>query len=169
MVAGFLLDDPFRFFRKKKPSFSKTIIYVIEISAIFSALNQASIFFGLTQSKLTYGHIETFFIIFISLVFGIFIVSLIFSLISLGKINKRSYMLAFYILAYSITPFMLFGWIPHAAVKVALLLWGIAFIIIGIHIKMNKTYKHAVIITVGLLVVITVLSLVSQNFVLAPI
>ena len=64
---------------------------------------------------------------------------------------------------------MLLGWIPHAVVKTALLIWALIFLMVGIHVRMKKNYKQAALITIALVIIIAIISLLSQNFVLAPV
>jgi Yip1 domain len=164
----FLIDNPYKYFKKQRAGIPESLAYAIIISAVFSVLNQLSIYVGITPAKLTYGHLETAGMIFSSLVGGFIIIPVLFALISYGHINKKNYTTAFFVLVHSATPFMLLGWIPHAAVKVALLTWSFAFIIIGVHIQMKKDYRRATLITVALLLIIAAMSIASQNFVLAP-
>jgi len=132
-------------------------------------LNGASIYFHLTPAKLVYGNIQTTLIIFSSLVVGFLLVALPFALIATRRINSKTYKQSLFVISYSSTPFMLFGWIPHAAVKIALLAWTFAFVAVGVHIVMKKEYKEALIVTAALLVLIAAMSIVSQNYILAPV
>ncbi|GEM_PF-3778259 len=168
-MVNFLIDNPYRFYRKAKQRAAETTAYTAAISAVFATMNQASIFFGLTPAKMIYGHLGTATIIFMSFVAGFFLISLVFSLLAYGKLSRNSYLTSLFVLVYSATPFMLLGWIPHAVVKTALLIWALIFLMVGIHVRMKKNYKQAALITIALVIVIALISILSQNFVLAPV
>ncbi len=169
MGMNFLLDNPYRFYRKARRRTGETIAYAAAISAAFAVMNQASIFFGFTPAKMIYGHLETAGIIFLSFIAGFFLIALVFSLLAYGKLDKNSYLTSLFVLVYSATPFMLLGWIPHAVVKTALLIWALIFLMVGIHVRTKKNYRQSVLITIALVVVIALISILSQNFVLAPV
>jgi hypothetical protein len=164
-----LLDDPYKFFRKNKPRIAETLAYAALISAVFAALNEVSIYFGFNPATLVYGHFETAFIIFASLFAGFLIVAIPFALISQKKVNSKTYQKSLFVLVHAATPFMLFGWIPHAAIKVILLAWTFAFLAIGIHIQMKRTSRDSLLITLAIYIIIAVISVFSQNYVLAPV
>src|SRR3989338_8726405 len=168
-MVNFIIDNQYRFYRRAKQRTRETVTYALAISAIFAVLNEASIFFGFTPAKMIYGHLETAGIIFLSFIAGFFLISLIFSLLAYGRLDRNSYLTALFVLVYSATPFMLLGWIPHAVVKTALLIWALIFLMVGIHVRMKKNYKQAALITIALVIIIAIISLLSQNFVLAPV
>ncbi|MDI6721448.1 MAG: YIP1 family protein [Candidatus Aenigmarchaeota archaeon] len=163
-----LIDSPNGFFKRSKEDFLEAVIYMMLITAVFIVFNEASIRIGLTKYVPRVGIIESIIINYFALVTGFFQLVFVFSLLFARKFGLiKSYVKSFFVLAYAGTPIFLIGWIPFGIMKGIALIWAMFFLVIGINIKMNCTYKKSLLAALFIIAIVYAMIVLSRNEILS--
>lgn len=163
-----LLKNSDIFFDKNKHNFWKDITQLVVASVLFSLLTTFTIYEGWTASKLTAGFLESFVAIEIATISGMIIIIAATMLLTFRTIKKTYFEKMLFIIAYSATPALMLGWIPHGFVKIVAILWSLVFIKVGIEVSLNKSQKHATLAVIGIAIILAILMLITETYLISP-
>lgn len=139
-------------------------LYVAVFAGIFVVLNEAVIRAGLTTFEPAAGVFESLAVNYIALLAGFFIIAFIFSLLHVRQYGFiRSFSKSFFVLAYTITPLLVVGWVPFAVIKAVALLWTLFFMTLGINAVMKYDYRKSAFMTVFIIIVVYAMIVLSRN------
>jgi len=142
-----LLDNPFKFFKKER-TIRHAASYLAVFAGIFVIFNEISIRLEFTKFMPIFGVLESMILNFILVIVGVIVISFI-----LKVIGKIKFFHSFGIISYSMTPFLLIGWIPFAVFSILSLVWSMIFITAGIQMKTKMSYKKSFFFVVILLAI----------------
>lgn len=159
-----LLKDSDLFFQSHRENFRRDVAQLAVLVAIFSALTVISIEAGWTTVKLPAGLPESTTGIFLGTMAGAALLTAALSALAFGKTSRESLEKSFFILAYASTPAMLIAWFPHGLVKLIGVAWSLVFVAVGLQTSAKRTQKQSILITIGLAILIGILTYLFQNF-----
>jgi hypothetical protein len=133
-----LLDNPKKFFRLKK-SLPETFAYIIIFLLFFSSANDVVLRAGFVKNVVPLlPQLKT---VTINVLSGFLLVVISSAVLSVLFRKKFAGMLS--VVVHSLTPLLLFGWVPFFLFTFATLLWSLFFMVMGLKIKTKMKTKTA--------------------------
>lgn len=164
-----LLKDSDLFFQSAKSRPTKDATQIIVLSAVFSFLTTVTIYSEWTSVKLSGSFLQNFIAIFAAVLSGMIIISCALMLLAFRKASRKDFSNSLFIIAYTSTPTLLLGWIPHGFAKLVGVVWSLLFIKVALEIGFNKTQKQSTLTAAGLAVALAALALITNTYLISPI
>jgi hypothetical protein len=158
-----MMNKPTEFFNHDL-SITRGMFYFILTDFIFTAMTQTMVFYKLIPATFQTTFAMSIVINFLSIIAGFCLIAAIMLGINLFLGGKNQVQL-FSVLLYSITPALLFVWIPFIFVQFIVLLWSLALIMIGIGKKENFSHKKSLVFPVVFITLVFLFTYLSRNYI----
>ena len=142
----FVIRNPFDFFQKIGPVKESFMILLIS-AGVFAVFNELSIFYGFTKYSTKIGPVESIIGNFFLIVVGFLIVTVVLYLVSITIKKVVGLKSLIFIISYSFMPLLIGGWIPIGFITAIVGMLSFFYMLIGVHIILQTSYKKAFFIT----------------------